>query len=285
MIIKGKSIKPNIYVIFLFLFIVSTTGTYAKTDTLVVISTSYGVIKIKLYEDTPIHKKNFIKLAQNGFYDSLLFHRIISGFMIQGGDPESKRANAAQNLGNGDIGYTLPAEILPNHMHKKGALAAARQGDDVNPDKLSSGCQFYIVQGKKFSELDMVTVESRMISQLKQSITWKYLGKAENNLLRERYIAFQQARNNDSLNAINKQIQPIIEAELKNQKAHKFSAEEKLIYATQGGSPHLDGNYTVFGEVIEGIDIIDKIAAVEVSGNSRPKVDIRMKVSLQIVNN
>jgi cyclophilin family peptidyl-prolyl cis-trans isomerase len=205
--------------------------------------------------------------------------------MIQGGDPESKRANLSQNLGNGDIGYTLPAEIVPNHIHKKGALAAARQADDVNPDKLSSGCQFYIVQGKKFSELDMVTVEARMTSQLKQSVTWKFLGKPENMLLKERYIAFQQARNNDSLTAINKRMQPFIDAELKNQKPHKFSTEEKIIYASQGGSPHLDGNYTVFGEVIEGMEVIDKIAYVEVLGNSRPKVDIRMKVALQIINN
>ncbi len=244
-----------------------------------------GEIKLKLYDDTPIHKQNFLKLAKSGFFDSLLFHRIISGFMIQGGDPDSKMAGPSQSLGNGDIGYTLAPEILPAHIHKKGALAAARQGDDVNPDKLSSGCQFYIVQGKKFSDLDMVTVESRMLSQLKQSITWKYMSKPENSKLKERYIAHQQARNSDSLNTIIKQLQPMVEAELKNQQPHKFSPDEKKIYATQGGSPHLDGNYTVFGEVIEGLDVIDKIAEVEVASNSRPKTDIRMKVSLQVVNN
>jgi cyclophilin family peptidyl-prolyl cis-trans isomerase len=263
----------------------SQSKAYAKSDTLVVITTSYGAITLKLYDDTPNHKQNFLKLAKSGFYDSLLFHRIISGFMIQGGDPDSKKADASQNLGNGDLGYTLTPEILPTHIHKKGALAAARQGDDVNPGKLSSGCQFYIVQGKKFSDLDMVTVESRMLSQLKQSIIWKYMSKPENSKLKEQYTAHQQARNNDSLNAIIKQLQPIVEAELKNQKSHKFSDEEKRIYATKGGSPHLDGNYTVFGEVVDGLDVIDRIAEVELVGNSRPKLDVRMKVSLQIVNN
>jgi cyclophilin family peptidyl-prolyl cis-trans isomerase len=204
--------------------------------------------------------------------------------MIQGGDPESKRASSSQNLGNGDIGYTIPAEIKSNHIHKKGALAAARQGDDVNPEKFSSGCQFYIVQGKKFAELDMVTVESRMVNQLKQNLTWKYLGKPENLTLKERYIAHQKSRNNDSLNAINKQILPIVEAEMKSIKLHKFSTEEKLIYSTQGGAPHLDGNYTVFGEIIEGLDIVDKIAEVEVVGNSRPVQNIIMKVYLEVVN-
>lgn len=257
---------------------------FAKSDTLVVINTSYGVIKLKLYEDTPIHRHNFIKLVESGFYDSLLFHRVISGFMIQGGDPESKRASSTQNLGNGDIGYTLPAEIKPEHIHKKGALAAARQGDDVNPEKFSSGCQFYIVQGKKFAELDMVTVESRMASQQKQNLTWKYLGRPENKALKERYIAHQKARNNDSLNTLNKQIQPIVEAEMKTQKSHRFSKEEKLVYSTLGGSPHLDGNYTVFGEVVEGIDVVDHIAEVEVVGNSRPVQNIIMKVYLEVVN-
>jgi cyclophilin family peptidyl-prolyl cis-trans isomerase len=285
MIFKGKNVNLIFFISLLFFNLLSQSKAYAKSDTLVVITTSYGAITLKLYDDTPNHKQNFLKLAKSGFYDSLLFHRIISGFMIQGGDPDSKVADASQNLGNGDIGYTLTPEILPTHIHKKGALAAARQGDDVNPGKLSSGCQFYIVQGKKFSDLDMVTVESRMLSQLKQSIIWKYMSKPENSKLKEQYTAHQQARNSDSLNAIIKQLQPIVEAELKNQKSHKFSDEEKRIYATKGGSPHLDGNYTVFGEVVDGLDVIDRIAEVELVGNSRPKLDVRMKVSLQIVNN
>lgn len=259
--------------------------TFAKSDTLIVISTSYGVMKFKLYEDTPNHRRNFIRLVKNGFYDSLLFHRVIEGFMIQGGDPDSKNAASTDNLGNGDNGYTLPAEILPAHFHKKGALAAARQSDDTNPEKESSGCQFYIVQGKKYSELDLYTVESRMVNQLKQNLIWRYLAKPENKALRERYVTHQKNRNNDSLSFISKSIQPYIDAEMQHVKTHKFNVEEKLIYAKSGGSPHLDGNYTVFGEVIEGIEVIDKIAEVEIVGNSRPKADIRMKVTLEIVNN
>jgi cyclophilin family peptidyl-prolyl cis-trans isomerase len=285
MIFKGKNVNLIFFISLLFFNLFLQSKAYAKSDTLVVITTYYGVIKLMLYDDTPNHKQNFLKLAKSGFYDSLLFHRIISGFMIQGGDPNSKVADSSQNFGNGDIGYTLIPEILPTHIHKKGALAAARQGDDVNPGKLSSGCQFYIVQGKKFSAIDMVTVESRMLSQLKQSIIWKYMSKPENSKLKEQYTAHQQARNSDSLNAIIKQLQPMVEDELKNLKPHKFSEEEKRIYATKGGSPHLDGNYTVFGEVVDGLDVIDRIAEVEIVGNSRPKLDVRMKVSLQIVNN
>jgi cyclophilin family peptidyl-prolyl cis-trans isomerase len=282
-----NSQKNKVLISILLIFITSlmSFSAFAKIDTLVVITTSYGTFKLKLYEDTPNHRHNFIKLAQDGFYDSLLFHRIISGFMIQGGDPDSKTANPNQSLGNGDIGYTLAPEIKPQYFHKKGAIAAARQGDDVNPDKVSSGCQFYIVQGKKFSELDMVTVESRMANQLKQSLMWKYLARPENSILRERYVSNQKARNADSLAIINKLIQPFIDAEFMNQKLHKFTPEEKAIYAQYGGSPHLDGNYTVFGEVVEGIEVIDKIAEVEVAGNSRPLNDIRMKVTLQVVNN
>jgi cyclophilin family peptidyl-prolyl cis-trans isomerase len=283
MIEKFKKMPCFLKIISVVILVFLQFNAIAQKDTVVVISTSYGIIKLKLYDDTPIHKHNILKLVRNGVYDSLLFHRIINGFMIQGGDPDSKRADANQIIGNGDIGYTLPAEINPLHFHKKGALAAARQGDDVNPDKRSSGCQFYIVHGKKFAELDMVTVESRMAGQLKQSLILKYLGKPENIELKKRYTFHQQARNNDSLNFINKQVHPIIEAEMKNHKLHKFSKEEKLIYSTVGGSPHLDGNYTVFGEVMEGIEVVDKIAEAEVSDNGRPINDIRMKVTLDVI--
>ena len=284
MILKMRSSKIIIGLLLISLLASFHSKAIAKNDTLVVISTSYGVIKLMLYEDTPIHRHNFIKLAKTGFYDSLLFHRIISGFMIQGGDPDSRRASSSEILGNGDIGYKLPQEILNNHFHKKGCLAAARQPDDVNQDRASSACQFYIVQGKKYSELDIVTVESRLANQLKQSITLRYLGRPENAALKTRFLAHQQARNKDSLDAIIKVIQPFIEGDLKTQKPHVFSAEEKHVYANFGGSPHLDGGYTIFGEVVEGIEIIDKLAEVEVNGNNRPLMDIRMKVTLEIVN-
>lgn len=285
MISKVKENRFLSFTLIVLLVSLLNVDLFAKSDTLVIIRTNYGVIKLKLYDETPIHKHNFIKLAKSGFYDSLLFHRVINGFMIQGGDPDSKGANQDQTLGNGNIGYTLPPEINSACFHKKGALAAARQGDEENPNRYSSGCQFYIVQGKRYGEMDMVTVESRMANQVKQNLIWKYLWKPENLELKERYIAYQKARNIDSLTAINRRIQPLIESDLQTHKAHKFSKEEKLIYSSLGGSPHLDGNYTVFGEVIEGLDVIDRIAEAEVTGNGRPVQDIIMKVTIEIVNN
>jgi len=285
MILKVKIERAFVISVIFVLVTCINFDAIAKTDTLIVIRTSLGTIKLKLYDDTPNHRHNFIKLVQSGFYDSLLFHRVINSFMIQGGDPDSKTAVSIQTLGNGDVDYTIPDEVNPNHFHKKGALAAARQADDINPKRVSSGCQFYIVHGKKYAEMDMATVESRMANQLKQSLTLEYLRRPENKELQERFESFQQARNTDSLTALKKIIQPFVEAELSNHKIHKFTPEEKMVYAKVGGSPHLDGNYTVFGEVIGGIEIVDKIAEVEVSGNNRPKLDIRMKVTLEVVNN
>jgi cyclophilin family peptidyl-prolyl cis-trans isomerase len=282
--LKIKSNKLFTLVIIVFFICNIQSLLFAKNDTLVIIETNYGQIKLKLYDDTPNHRHNFIKLAKSGFYDSLIFHRIINGFMIQGGDHNSKKATQDQILGNGEIGYTIPAEINRSHCHKKGALAATRQGDEINPEKVSSGCQFYIVHGKKFSELDLSTVEARLANQSKQALIWKFLNKLENKGIKDRYIAHQKTRNNDSLTAITSFILPIIEPEFKDQKLYKFTTEEKEIYAKFGGTPHLDGNYTVFGEIVAGMDVLDKIAAVEVAGNNRPKVDIRMKVSLEIVN-
>jgi peptidyl-prolyl cis-trans isomerase B (cyclophilin B) len=190
-------------------------------DTLIEISTDFGTMKFKLYKETPQHRANFIKLAGEGFYDSLLFHRVIKDFMIQGGDPQSKNAAPGQMLGSGDVGYKIPGEFVDTLFHKKGVLAAARDG---NPQKASSGCQFYIVQGKKLSEQDIAMAEQR-------------LGK-------------------------------------------KMSEAQKLAYTTMGGTPWLDGGYTVFGEIVEGMEVIDKIAAVETLPGDRPKSDVRMKVRL-----
>lgn len=261
-----------------------STGIYAKTDTLVVISTDYGTIKVKLYKDTPLHRNNFLKLVQSGFYDSILFHRVINTFMIQGGDPDSKHAKPGQFLGNGDLDYTISPEILPHHFHKKGVLAAARESDDVNPGKLSSACQFYIVQGKKFTSADIAQVERRIYNNDKQTIFWQFLNKPENSRLKERYVENQSERNTDSLNYLNQLIQPQIENEIANIKIHKFTPAELEAYTEVGGAPHLDGSYTVFGEVVEGIEVVDKIAAVGVDHNNRPIEDIRMKMKIEIIN-
>jgi peptidyl-prolyl cis-trans isomerase B (cyclophilin B) len=184
------------------------------------LQTSQGNIVIQLFEDTPQHRDNFLKLVKEGFYDSLLFHRVIKEFMIQGGDPDSKQAGPSQPLGMGGPGYTIPAEFVPTHRHFKGALAAARQGDNVNPKKASSGSQFYIVQGKP--------VDDAFLSKIEQ------------------FRKFQ------------------------------YTEEEKKRYMTEGGTPHLDGEYTVFGQVVEGMDVIDKIAAQPCNNMDRPKEDIRI---------
>lgn len=195
-----------------------------KPEQLVKISTQYGDMIIKLYNGTPLHRDNFIKLVQEGFYDSLLFHRVINGFMIQGGDPQSKNAMPGQMLGNGGPGYTIPAEFRKEYFHKKGALAAAREGDQVNPEKRSSGSQFYIVQGRTFTNMQLNQMEQQMMRR----IPW----------------------------------------------------EQKEVYMKVGGTPHLDGNYTVFGEVISGMEVIDKIAAVKTDRNNRPVEDVRMTITL-----
>lgn len=189
------------------------------------VRTSLGTLVVELYNETPQHRDNFLKLAREHFYDSLLFHRVIPGFMVQGGDPDSRRAAAGMPLGMGGPGYTVPAEILPGMYHTKGALAAARQGDQANPARASSGSQFYIVQGRTYQaqELDMV------------------------------------ARRNAGMGT------PVT-----------YDDAARTRYSAVGGAPHLDGAYTVFGRVVEGIDVVDRIAALERDRTDRPVQDVRM---------
>jgi cyclophilin family peptidyl-prolyl cis-trans isomerase len=195
------------------------------------IETSEGDITLKLYNETPLHRDNFIRLVKSKFYDGVLFHRIIDQFMIQGGDPNSKDAMPGKMLGDGDVGYTIPAEFrTPQLYHKRGVLAAAREGDDENPEKASSGCQFYIVVGKQFTNEQLDEMEA---SQIK-----KY-GHA-----------------NDS--------------------TYKFSEQARTDYTTIGGTPHLDGNYTVFGEILTGMDVVDRIAQARTNRVDRPIEDIRI---------
>ena len=248
----------------------------ASTDSIVQISTELGVITIKLYNETPLHRDNFLKLVREKTLDSTLFHRVISDFMIQGGDVSSKRATPDAMLGNGDVGYTIPAEFNPKFYHKKGALAAARQGDNVNPQKASSGCQFYIVQGNKYALGDIEAMEGRMNQQNKQGLFQQIIMRPENEGLKNRFIANQQAQNQDSMNVLNAIAESMANAEAAKIPPFKYSEEQRKAYSTLGGTPHLDGGYTVFGEVIEGLDVIDKIAAVEKGANDRPKTDIRM---------
>lgn len=247
------------------------------------IRTTMGDMVVKLYNETPKTRDNFIKLVKEKYYDSTLFHRVIQTFMVQAGDPGSKHAAPGAMLGNGDAGYTVPAEFVPTLFHKKGALAMARQGDDVNPTKASSGCQFYIVQGKTFSADELNTMEQRMNMGVKQQIFTQLINLPANANMKKKFIQFQNQSNIDSLQALTKTIEPQIDSLYEKANKFKFSDEERKAYTTVGGAPHLDGNYTVFGEVVEGLDIIDKIAASQVDKNDRPVVDVRI-LSMEIMN-
>ncbi|QMW01784.1 peptidylprolyl isomerase [Spirosoma foliorum] len=211
-------------VLLLLIPILSIAQNRKKKDYLVSLNTTFGTMRLVLYDQTPQHKENFIKLVNQKFYDSLLFHRIIPLFMIQGGDPKSKKAQPDQPLGNGDVGYKIPAEFVPSLFHKKGALAAARDG---NPEKASSGCQFYIVQGRVWDDASLQTQLDR----------------------------------------------------IQTMKGRLPTDEQKQVYKTLGGAPHLDGNYSVFGEVIDGLAIVDSIAKQPRNEMNRPDKDIRMTMT------
>lgn len=190
------------------------------------LKTTEGTIILRLSDSTPLHRDNFLRLVKAHYFDGLLFHRVIRNFMIQGGDPDSKKAPAHQPLGNGGPGYTIPAEFRAGLFHRKGVLAAAREGDNINPQKASSGSQFYIVQGKRFTDAGLDSVETFRL------------------------------------------------------KGRKIPSDHREVYKTLGGTPHLDGNYTVFGEVVRGLDVVDRIASVPTSqgeDHDRPLKDVRIK--------
>jgi cyclophilin family peptidyl-prolyl cis-trans isomerase len=245
-------------------------------ERMVLISTEYGDMKLKLYNQTPQSRDNFIKLVEQGFYDSLLFHRVIQGFMIQGGDPESKNAAPGVMLGNGDIGYTIPAEFNDSLYHKKGALCAART---ENPEKAGSGCQFYIVQGKPVSDEELNRFEQSINNGSRmQSVFQQVINEPANAELKATFVRLQQSGQRDSLNTfIQTTIQPLINAKMK---PFKYSPAQREVYKTAGGTAMLDQNYTVFGEVVEGLDVIDKIAAVKTASGDRPVSDVRMKMKM-----
>lgn len=238
------------------------------------INTSLGEIKIKLYDDTPLHRDNFLKLVKEGFYDGVLFHRVIKDFMVQTGDPDSKKTDSLAHLGGGDPGYTLEAEILyPKHYHKYGALAAARTGDQVNPERRSSGSQFYIVTGRKFSPAQLDAMAERSADSEKQRY-FRNLSMQH----RDSIVAMQKRGDEAGLEALRQELIKETEA---NVKADSMPANIKNDYSTIGGTPHLDGQYTVFGEVIKGMDIVEKIQNSETGRNDRPKQDIRI-ISMKI---
>ncbi|HOG19008.1 MAG TPA: peptidylprolyl isomerase [Salinivirgaceae bacterium] len=239
------------------------------------IETQFGNIVIELYDETPKHRDNFIKLVSEKYYDDLIFHRVIKNFMIQGGDPNSRNAKPGEQLGSGGPDYTVEAEFVPHLFHKKGALAAARQGDNVNPEKRSSGSQFYIVQGTTVTPQQLKSMEMRINQPQMQQLVGKYI--AENPEIEAKLRSFQETQQYDSINEI---INPIVEMMEKSPeyKPFKYSDEQIQIYSQIGGTPHLDGAYTVFGEVVEGLNVIDSIAAQQTGQADRPVEDIKMKI-------
>ena len=260
------------------------TGTLTEavgdvSETIVIISTDYGDMKVKLYNETPQHRDNFIKLAKEGFYDGTLFHRVISGFMIQGGDPASKTAVAGQGLGSGGPGYTIPAEFDTKFIHKKGALSAARTGGPSNPLKASSGSQFYVVQGQVTPRAQL----EQMVQQKNQQKKQQFFNEMVEGdpALKEKVMVCQQNNDQEGFRALIDSITPIIDTKFaESGTAFTYTEEQLVAYETIGGTPHLDTDYTVFGEVIEGLDIIDKIAAVEVGEGNRPNMDVKMTIKV-----
>ncbi len=267
-------------VLILIFLLMSLSAANIHTDTpkrekVVSIVTPYGKMMVKLYNETPQHRDNFIKLVNENFYDSLLFHRVIENFMIQGGDPESKNAKPGKALGNGGLDYTIPAEFNPNLFHKKGVIAAAREGDNVNPEKASSSCQFYLVQGKVFTRDELLTLQEKKIAFNKQKAVRDLLASPDQKELKKARNDAQNDMNVEALDSINLKIDSIIAPELEK---YKFSEEQIEAYTTIGGTPHLDGDYTVFGEVIEGFDVIDSIAAVQTDRRDRPRTDVPFSI-------
>ena len=251
-----------------------SNATKGKTDnnmTKVELETTYGSIIVELYNETPQHRDNFIKLVNSGYYDGVLFHRVIKDFMIQTGDGNSKTAGPDTSLGDGDPGYTIEAEfVYPKYFHKRGALAAARTGDQVNPDRRSSGSQFYIVTGKIYGSDELKAMTQRMADMQKQDIFRRLV--TEN---RERIEEMQRNQDNDGLNALRNELIQQTEAEAA-QNPFSLTDEQLDAYTSIGGTPHLDGQYTVFGEVIKGMDVVDKIQNVTTGRMDRPTVDVKI---------
>ena len=241
-------------------------------ETLVKIETTAGDIKVKLYNETPKHRDNFIKLVKDGMYEGTLFHRVIKDFMIQAGDPDSKNAPKGKMLGAGDVGYTIPAEfVYPKFFHKKGALSAARQGDNVNPKKESSGCQFYIVTGKVYNDSTLLSMESQM-NENKINVIFNTLAQKH---MKEIY-KMRKANDENGLYDLQEKLFAEAQEIAAKQPEFHFTPEQIEAYTTVGGTPHLDGEYTVFGEVVEGMDVVDKIQQVKTDRSDRPEEDVKI---------
>lgn len=247
-----------------------------KDMTKVRIKTTLGDIVIQLYDETPAHRDNFIKLVREDFYKGTLFHRVIKDFMIQGGDPDSIGAPAGKQLGTGGPGYTLPAEfVYPKYFHKRGALSAARLGDEMNPERESSGSQFYIVWGKTYKAQELKQMERQMEMQQQQQV-FNSLAKAH----REEIMEMRRNRDRDGLQRLQDQLADKALRQCREMGKPAFTEQQVQAYTTLGGTPFLDNQYTVFGEVVEGLDVVERIQNTDTLRGDRPKTDISMTMEL-----
>jgi peptidyl-prolyl cis-trans isomerase B (cyclophilin B) len=255
------------------------SGCAQEKDFVVTIKTPYGEMIAILYDETPKHKQNFIKLARQHYFDSLLFHRVIEGFMIQGGDPDSKKASKGQMLGRGGPGYTVDAEFNPKYFHEKGALSAARLGNEQNPTKASSGSQFYIVHGSKVTEED-VRIDPVKFNQAMQ----QFFQNPANQSTYDTIAKLYQSGDSKGAQDFILKLKPRVEKQTGIKTEHEVSPEKVKAYTTVGGAPQLDGDYTVFGKVIKGLDVLDKIATLPKDQFDRPVDDVRMTVTVEEIS-
>ena len=248
-------------------------------ETTVIMHTSLGDVTLKLYNETPLHRDNFIKLVKKGTYNGLLFHRVIKDFMVQGGDVTSKDAPMNKSLGAGDLGYMVPAEfVYPKYFHKKGALCAARTGDEVNPERASSASQFYIVTGKKYTEGELKQMEKQLENRLKQSIFARL--QTEN---KAKIMQLYRNGEKEELAILRDTLVGKTELEAEKRKEEAcLPAELREAYRSVGGVPFLDNQYTVYGEVVDGIEVVDAIQKVKTNKQDRPLENIVIK-SMELV--
>jgi peptidyl-prolyl cis-trans isomerase B (cyclophilin B) len=256
--------------------VVIFTSCASEKDYIVTIKTEYGDMHAILYDETPKHKENFIKLIEEGFFDSTLFHRVIKDFMIQGGDPNSKGAKKSASIGNGGPGYTIPAEFNKDLFHVKGSLSAARQGDQTNPKKESSGSQFYIVQGKVLTEEEL-TVDLNTLGRAAQQM----MQQPKFDSIKQVCIQIYQTEGPEAYGKQLIELKDLIASEMQVNISKDINPDRLKAYTTIGGAPHLDDEYTVFGKVIDGIDIIDKIAVQETDKANRPLEDVVMIITVE----
>jgi cyclophilin family peptidyl-prolyl cis-trans isomerase len=272
--------RKSIYLVIIAMLIISESCAVKRNSgTLVRLETTYGEITLRLYPETSKHHDNFVKLVNKGFYNGVLFHRVIAGFMIQAGDPASKTAKPGVLLGDGDVGYTVPAEfIYPKYYHKRGALAAARESDASNTSKASSGCQFYIVEGKIFSDYGLDSIETSKKEKLEVKLFQQIVNTRQNEVKE-----YQAEGSQSKLDGLRDSILTVVRAGMEKTKSYKLTPQQRADYKTLGGTPHLDGEYTVFGEVTEGLEIVERISKAKTGNNNRPVEDIKV-IKAEIIN-